>query len=258
VKDRLLAGAVAAGCAALGVGLIADALGWKMSGTIAGVLGFVAAVLAAAIAGRLATAERELVALTAERSSLRRELDALAAIFAEEAGRGPGDTLPLAAPVAKENVVDTASGLLAEEHYEVLVTKRLAAASRQLQPISVVMFEIDGLENASAELCNEALHVLGSVITTTLRESDAACRLGSTMAAAILEDTSEAGAVWAAERIRGSLVADGTIREITVSAGIACYPTHALSAPELMERSRRALDTARSQGRDRLEVATGD
>ncbi len=196
--------------------------------------------------------------LTEERASLRRELAALAAIFAEEASSPKIDTLPLATQGLKENIVDTASGLLAEAHYQVLVTKRLAAARRQLQPISVVMFEIDGLEGAPPDRCDEAIRILGTVITATLRESDAACRIGTTMAAAILEDTSEAGAVWAAERIRGSLVAESDHLEITVSAGIACYPTHALSAPELMERTVRALETARSHGRDRLEVATSD
>jgi diguanylate cyclase (GGDEF)-like protein len=96
------------------------------------------------------------------------------------------------------------------------------------------------------------------VITKTLRESDAACRIGRTMASAILEDTAEAGAVWAAERIRGTLHQIDDEEQITVSAGVACYPSHALSALELMERAHRALDHARSQGRDRLEVASAD
>ena len=78
------------------------------------------------------------------------------------------------------------------------------------------------------------------------------------MASAILEDTAEAGAVWAAERIRGTLHQTELGDVLTISAGVACYPTHALSALELMDRAQRALDHARSQGRDRLEVATSD
>jgi diguanylate cyclase (GGDEF)-like protein len=258
VKDRLLAFSVAAGCAALAVGLIFDAAGFSESGTAAGALGFVAAVLAAAIASRLAASERELVRTRDERNALRRELDALAAIFADEASTSRNAMLPLATPVPKEAVMDTASGLLAEQHFQVLVHKRLAAARRQLQPISIVMFEIDGLTEATTEDCNQGIGILGRVIVSTLRESDAACRIGRSAAAAILEDTSEAGAVWAAERIRGSLVHNEIEPEITVSAGIACYPSHALSAPELMERAGRALESARAQGRDRLEVATSD
>ena len=59
------------------------------------------------------------------------------------------------------------------------------------------------------------------------------------MASAILEDTAEAGAVWAAERIRGTLHQTELGDVLTISAGVACYPTHALSALELMDRAQR-------------------
>ena len=120
------------------------------------------------------------------------------------------------------------------------------------------MFQVDGLDDAPPERCDQAVAALGEVITATLRESDAACRIGPSMASAILEDTAEAGAVWAAERIRGTLHQSELGDMITISAGVACYPTHALSALELMDRAQRALDHARSQGHDRLEVASSD
>ena len=224
----------------------------------AGAFGFIASIVGAAIAARLGTLSAEVTALQAERAEMRRELDALAAIFAEEATTARRDVLALARTNTTEAIVDTISGLLEEQHFIVLVQKRVAAARRQLQPISIIKFEVDGLTDAPAEECDRAIAALGAVMTTTLRESDAACRIGHTMAAAILEDTSEAGAVWAAERIRGTLHQTELGDEITVSAGIACYPTHALTAPELMERATGALDAARAQGRDRLEVASGD
>ena len=42
---------------------------------------------------------------------------------------------------------------------------------------------------------------------------------------------------------------------ISVSAGVACYPTHALGAAELVHQASVALDEARSRGRDRVELA---
>ena len=66
------------------------------------------------------------------------------------------------------------------------------------------------------------------------------------MVGAILEDTAEAGAVWAAERVRGTLHGSPVGDSLTISAGIACYPTHALSAAELVDQAERALDDARS------------
>ena len=37
--------------------------------------------------------------------------------------------------------------------------------------------------------------------------------------------------------------------------GVACYPTHALGAAELVHQASVALDEARSRGRDRVELA---
>ena len=65
------------------------------------------------------------------------------------------------------------------------------------------------------------------------------------MVGAILEDTPEAGAVWAAERVRGTLLASPVGDALTLSAGVACYPTHALGAAELVHQASRALDEAR-------------
>jgi diguanylate cyclase (GGDEF)-like protein len=257
VKDRRVAYSIAAGFAALVAGMVASVADQPDVGLLAGGFGFLAAIGATAIGARLRSSEDARVQVTAERDDLRRELDALAAIFAEEASTSRAHNLPLAQP-QMEASVDTVSGLLGEQHYKVLVQKRVAAARRALQPISLVMFQVDGLDGATREQCDEAIAALGEVITATLRESDAACRIGASMASAILEDTAEAGAVWAAERIRGTLHQSELGDALTISAGVACYPTHALSALELMDRAQRALDHARSQGRDRLEVATSD
>jgi diguanylate cyclase (GGDEF)-like protein len=258
VKDRRVAYSIAAGFAALVAGMVAAVANEPDLGLVAGGFGFLAAIGATAIGARLRSVEDDRTSIVGERDGLRRELDALAAIFAEEASTSRAhNILPLAQPQT-EAIVDTVSGLLGEQHYKVLVQKRVAAARRALQPISLVMFQIDGLDDATQAQCDEAIARLGEVISATLRESDAACRIGASMASAILEDTAEAGAVWAAERIRGTLHQTELGDVLTISAGVACYPTHALSALELMDRAQRALDHARSQGRDRLEVATSD
>jgi diguanylate cyclase (GGDEF)-like protein len=140
----------------------------------------------------------------------------------------------------------------------VIVQQRVAAARRQLQPVSVVIFELDGIGRQDSDTQSQALGVLGAVVRRTLRECDAACRIGDTMAAAVLEDTAEAGAVWAAERVRGTLHGSPVGDSLTISAGIACYPSHALNAPELVDQAGRALEAARSRGRDHVEIAQPD
>ena len=158
---------------------------------------------------------------------------------------------PVAAPF---NV----TGLLDERFFAVLVQQRVAAARRQLQPVSVVLFELDGFTDVNEATRDSALGVLGDVMRSTLRECDTACRIGDAMAAAVLEDTTEAGAVWAAERVRGTLHGSPVGDSLTISAGVACYPSHALGAPELVAMAGQALDLARTRGRDHVEIAPGE
>jgi diguanylate cyclase (GGDEF)-like protein len=89
---------------------------------------------------------------------------------------------------------------------------------------------------------------LGAVAWRTLRESDSVFRLGERVALGVLVDTSEDGAVIVAERVRASLRTSPVGDTLTVSAGIACYPTHALDSVELVSRAGRALETARADG----------
>ena len=75
------------------------------------------------------------------------------------------------------------------------------------------------------------------------------------VAVAVLVDTAEPGALTVAERVREQLRSSPIGDSLTVSAGIACYPTHALDAAELVSRAGRALDAARASGHTRDYVA---
>ena len=256
MKDRYLIGCIAAGFVSLTSGVLDNALDVNQLGVVAGISGFAAAIFGVAIGAGTQRASQELTTRTAERDQYRRELDSLTAIFGGETTAD--NTLVLAPSMEFPTTVDNASGLLDQQFFSVLVQQRVAAARRHLQPIAIVIFDIDGLDRKDTPACDSAIGALGETMIRTLRESDAACRVGTTMAAAILEDTAEAGAVWAAERIRGTLHQASNGEAHTVSAGIACYPTHALGATELIDRARGALETARAHGRDRLEIATSD
>jgi diguanylate cyclase (GGDEF)-like protein len=156
--------------------------------------------------------------------------------------------------------IDPVSGLLRERHLPVLLQQVVAAARRKVLPVAVVFWELDGLGAAPPETCDQALTALGAVAWRTLRESDAVFRLGNVVAVAVLVDTAEPGAVIVADRVRDALRSSPVGDSLTVSAGIACYPTHALDAAELVARAGQALEAARDHGheRDHIAVATTD
>lgn len=176
-----------------------------------------------------------------------------------QALRGPREeptevTIDLRHPVPRPSTNDPVTGLIDRTYFRVTLSQRVASARRHLQPLSLVVFELDEFERVRPERRDQALRLLGSVLRRTLRECDTACRYGDTAVAALLEDTPESGAASAAERVRRAVTPTG--RSFTLSAGIACYPSHALDAHNLLRRSVQALTAARAAGRDRVEIAS--
>jgi diguanylate cyclase (GGDEF)-like protein len=260
MQDPRLFVAVSAGIAALTAGVVGVAADSAVLGVVAGTAGVLAATAGVALGARARQSEDRLAQAEEEIRRVKRELASINAALAEETNRRAAETElgPMEAkPVREksEHAFDAETGLYDERYFAVLVQQQVAAARRSLRPVSVVVFEIDGMTNSDHETQVQALGVVGEVLRRTLRESDSACRLGDLMVGAILEDTAEAGAVWAAERVRGALLSSPVGDSLTLSAGVACYPSHALGATDLVQQASRALDEARSRGRDRVELA---
>jgi diguanylate cyclase (GGDEF)-like protein len=230
-------------------------------GLVAAVFGVAAAGVGALIDLRRTRVEEALWEARAQSRRLRRELEALQAAVAEEqtlaATREELADLPIGTDTGDWEI-DPVSGLLRQRHLPVLLQQVVAAARRKVQPVSVVFWEVDGLGDAELDAREQALTALGAVAWRTLRESDSVFRLGDVAAVAILVDTAEPGALVVATRVRDALRTSAVGDSLTVSAGIACYPTHALDAAELVARAGRALELARREGHERDHVAIAE
>jgi diguanylate cyclase (GGDEF)-like protein len=247
---------------AVAVGVIAVVADEAVLALVAAVIGVAAAGVGALLDVRRARADRSLLEARAQARRFRRELHQLHAADVDDAG---GTALvaelgPDLAAGADEWEIDPISGLLRERHLPVLLQQVVAAARRKVLPVSVVFWEVDGLEHAPAEARDQAVTALGAVAWRTLRESDALFRTGDLVAVAVLVDTAEPGALTVAERVREQLRSSPVGDSLTVSAGIACYPTHALDAAELVSRAGYALESARASGpaRDHVAIASAE
>jgi len=164
-----------------------------------------------------------------------------------------GDTSDAATAGAADvsALTDPDSQLFSEAYFRVALQSRLASARRHLRPVSVCLLQVVG-GSADSTFDAPATRV-AAAIRETVREADIACRMGDGTYAVILEDTPENGAVWTVERTRRNLVSRSGPH--TVWAGVACYPAHAFSGDELLDRSRDALSAAKEWRQDRIEVA---
>jgi len=244
---------------AVAIGIVAVVADEAVLALAAAVVGVAAAGIGSFLDVRRAHSDRSLLEARAQARRLRRELQYLQAAVAEAEQDDPELPGDLGAGT-DEWEIDPVSGLLRERHLPVLLQQVVAAARRKVLPVSVVFWEVDGLEAAPADARDQAVTALGTVAWRTLRESDALFRIGDVVAVAVLVDTAEPGAFSVAERVREQLRSSPIGDSLTVSAGIACYPTHALDAAELVSRAGRALDAARASGhtRDYVAVASAE
>jgi diguanylate cyclase (GGDEF)-like protein len=95
-------------------------------------------------------------------------------------------------------------------------------------------------------------------------EGAVACRVGGEEFSIILPNADRTRAGQAAEDLRQSVAEmrakymGGTLPKVTVSTGIAIYPTHGTQAKDLMKQADLALYAAKKAGRNRWKIAEGD
>jgi diguanylate cyclase (GGDEF)-like protein len=157
---------------------------------------------------------------------------------------------------------DVLTGLPNRRALDDTIKRMVAQASRAQLPLSALMLDLDRFKAANDELGHakgdEILAAFGALLGASLRESDFAARYGGEEFMVLLPATGTAGALVIAEKLRAA-VADLHIpnidRAITTSVGVAVLPDHAIEAEGLTRAADRALYLAKTNGRNRIEVA---
>ncbi len=259
----LMAGAMAlVAIAAAVVALVSDLPGLALiPAVIAAVLGAVVIWMNSTmsrLSARLRGVEHENIRLEAAAAAAPAETAAQAA-NAEPVSNAPSAILTPAGaiPLGSLDVSDTSdladseTGLLGERYFVVTLGARVAAARRHLRPLALVLLE--AVTDATTNPVALDARASAEIIRETLRDADTLCRLQNGHFAILLEDTPENGAIWTVERIRRRLTEH--VDEATIWAGIACYPANGFDGPEVLDRARSALTSAREWRQDRTEVA---
>ncbi len=156
-------------------------------------------------------------------------------------------------------------------HWEASLRQEVDRALRSRMPLSVLMVDLDNLKllnDAHGHGCGDrALALVGQVLRDTCRSRDVAARFGGDEFAVLLPRTRISEARIVAERIRSELARRRTLlgapfdAHVSVSIGVAdldAVPaagrsSDAATSDLLFESADRALYTAKSRGRDRIE-----
>ncbi|MCD9625414.1 GGDEF domain-containing protein [Rhabdothermincola salaria] len=224
-------------------------------GLVAALAGAMAAVLAVGALTQARASERRAVAAETQIDGLRGELHVADQGRRDAEARLEWRTQLTAVRRATEDdhLTDATTGLLAEGWFVVALESRLAGARRNLRPVAVVVLDVvvglSGGRPAPADPRRVA-----AAVTATIREADDAFRLRDGVFALLLDDTTDTGAMWTAERVRDAIA--GVEPDAVLWAGVACYPAHGLTTDEVLDRADTALDAAREWRQHRIEVAT--
>jgi diguanylate cyclase (GGDEF)-like protein len=163
------------------------------------------------------------------------------------------------------SITDGLTGLWNYRYFTMTVTKEIERASRFGRPLSLLMLDLDHFKDVNDSFGHQrgdaVLVELAGRIRAEARDVDTVARYGGEEIVVILPETDEAGARQAAERICAAVRrkpfgdASSPAIQLTVSAGVAVYPKHGVSASQLLAAADVALYEAKHAGRDTWRVS---
>lgn len=156
--------------------------------------------------------------------------------------------------------LDAMTGLRNASGMHSLLEQEMKRRESTLRPVTVLLIGLDGCgalnDSWGYQVGNEVIADLARLLQRQARDGDLAFREQGDIFALVLVDTPTREALMIAERIRRAaevrrfLSREGIGARITVSIGVATWPDHAQSRTELLGAARRALDHAKSVGRN--------
>jgi diguanylate cyclase (GGDEF)-like protein len=161
--------------------------------------------------------------------------------------------------------IDPLTGLYNRRFFEDYARKLIAMARRKDTPLGFIMMDLDHFKNFNDlyghEVGDRVLRQFAKTVTQSMREANLTARIGGEEFVVLLPDTGAKACQVVAERIRKAVSqmtvpsgADQPLPRITVSLGVASYPSHGTSLEEVLQASDRALYDSKRAGRNRTTV----
>lgn len=159
---------------------------------------------------------------------------------------------------------DPLTGLLNRRGLHRTLEMELARHERSRRPFSLLLGDCDFFKRLNDRLGHhagdDALVRIGGLLESHKRRIDVAARFGGEEFALVLPEADEHEAYLVAERLRhrvGEAFGEEPV-PLTMSFGVAAYPTHGASADQLMRTADDALYAAKALGRDRTVLSSAE
>jgi diguanylate cyclase (GGDEF)-like protein len=169
--------------------------------------------------------------------------------------------------VLREQAVrDPLTGLFNRRYFDETLERELGRARRENYPVSVVMIDADGFKRINDTHGHAAgdqmMRCLGLELHGHIRAGDMPCRYGGDEFVMVLPNTPLDVAAQRADQMRQH-IADLSVdwnrwgEPMTISAGIAEFPTHGATAELVLTAADKAVYQAKASGRNCSAIAPG-
>ncbi|MGB7212339.1 MAG: diguanylate cyclase [Gemmatimonadales bacterium] len=170
------------------------------------------------------------------------------------------------AELERLSVTDELTGLANRRHLDTELEQEVQRHERHQRTCAVLMLDVDrfkSLNDTHGHPAGDAvLRQLARVLEQNTRNGDTVARFGGEEFVVILPESTVAGAVQKAERIRAAteehqfvIEASGAEARVTVSIGLALFPQHGRTPDALIVAADEALYRSKQEGRNRVTTA---
>lgn len=176
--------------------------------------------------------------------------------------------LKLRISLRDQAIRDPLTGLFNRRYLEETLDREFNRAARMKRSVGVIMLDLDHFKLFNDTFGHEAgdvlLRKLGIFLKQHLRGGDIACRYGGEEFALILPEMSPGNLLRRAEQLREGIkhlsvpYQGQDLSTLTMSLGIAMFPTHGTTGLRVLNAADAALYEAKGQGRDRVVAASSD
>ena len=163
------------------------------------------------------------------------------------------------------SITDGMTHLFVHRYFQARLSEEILRARRYGINVSLIMIDIDNFKKFNDtyghQVGDNVIQIVASTIKDTIRTGiDIPCRYGGEELCIILPETKSEDAFLSAERIRKNIAeaslphSSGNLH-ITVSLGVAAYPTHAKDKETLIKASDNAMYASKQTGKNRTTIA---
>ncbi|HEX9530730.1 MAG TPA: sensor domain-containing diguanylate cyclase, partial [Acidimicrobiales bacterium] len=165
----------------------------------------------------------------------------------------------LLAQLTRRAATDGLTGIANRRSFDTNLSREIGRARRSGDPVSLVMIDIDHFKGLNDEKGHQVgdgvLRRVAGLLHDHCRDFDTAARYGGEEFALILPSCPADTGAATADRMRIMIAETESELGVTVSAGVASYPTDAEDAFSLIGAADQALYLSKRSGRNRVTCA---